>query len=100
MFIHGTLSLQSTFLSTYVSKDPSKERDSAKKVMTALLSNSLAKKYSLRGQKGKSRFDELKVWTAVKGKSFCELSDLRLVLSLFSNFYDLSHRCHATEDRN
>ncbi|KAJ1531377.1 hypothetical protein ONE63_000058 [Megalurothrips usitatus] len=60
----------STYLSTYVSKEPAKENVSAKKVMAALISNSVAKLFSLRGHKDKMAFDASQVWAAVKG-AFC-----------------------------
>ncbi|KAK3928289.1 DNA-directed RNA polymerase subunit gamma [Frankliniella fusca] len=56
----------STLLSTNVSKDPLREEASARRVMSALLGNSVGKLYSLRGQKGKLAFQDLALWTAVK----------------------------------
>jgi len=59
---------QSVYLSVHVSKNKKEESKSALRVMSQVMGNRLASKFSFRGLKGKLKFCDLKLWSAIQGK--------------------------------
>ncbi|KAK3915797.1 UDP-glycosyltransferase 90A2, partial [Frankliniella fusca] len=72
------LATMCVYLSSHVSKNPDKEKESTKKVLASLLGNSLAKEFSFKGRRGKMNFSAHPLWKVVKGAlcSKLENSDL------------------------
>ncbi|XP_077260896.1 uncharacterized protein LOC143896755, partial [Temnothorax americanus] len=69
------LSCTSIYLSSYVSKNTLLERTSAMKLMAQIFTNVVGSEYSFSGQAGKRKFENLLLWTALKGAISLKIDD-------------------------